>query len=85
MSVHTCATFWEALRKIVPNLPAHDVTRCVITIDPSTSPDPLVGLTILARDDEGRIYLDLEGTAEAQRIASDCKWFKIVPIEGAPT
>jgi len=77
MSVHTDQTFWPALRRIIPNLPEHHVTKCLIVVEPGQHVKAL--LTVLAVDEAGNPKIDGEG--DDARLITETRRFRIVPDE----
>ena len=75
--MHTDSTFWEALRRIVPNIPEHDVTKCVITVTPCDG--VMVDITMFARDGAGKpMRQEIDGE---MGLAVATRRFRIVPDE----
>lgn len=75
--MHTDSTFWEALRRVVPNIPEKDVTKCVITVTPCDG--VLIDLTMYARDEAGKPAIqEIEGELG---LAIGTRRFRIVPDE----
>ncbi len=77
MRLHTNDTFWEALHRIIPNLPTKYVTKCVITV---TACDAVVvDLTMFALDGAGKpMRQEIDGE---MGLAVETRRFRIVPDE----
>lgn len=65
---------YEALRRVIPNLPADGVTRLRVDI-PSRDAIPILDMTLECRDERGEIFVR-PGTDE---FATEARRFEIVP------